>query len=148
MTAATLDDRTFAVDPAEVVHETLDGETVLIHLPSGVYFSLTGWGPAVWALLAGGHTVASAAGAVAARGGAAEDVGALADRLVAEALLTPGPAGDATDAADTAEVWRGVPAQYAPPQLARYDDMQYLLLLDPIHEAADTGWPARAVAAS
>ena len=30
---------------------------------------------------------------------------------------------------------------YVPPQIERFTDMQELLLLDPIHEVDDTGWP-------
>jgi hypothetical protein len=30
---------------------------------------------------------------------------------------------------------------FVAPVLERYTDMQYFLLLDPIHETADTGWP-------
>ncbi len=31
---------------------------------------------------------------------------------------------------------------YAPPALETYTDMQELLLLDPIHDVDETGWPA------
>jgi hypothetical protein len=30
---------------------------------------------------------------------------------------------------------------YEPPVLNRYTDMQDLILLDPVHEVEDTGWP-------
>lgn len=35
------------------------------------------------------------------------------------------------------------PVPFEPPVLEKYTDMQDLLLLDPIHEVDDTGWPKR-----
>jgi hypothetical protein len=32
---------------------------------------------------------------------------------------------------------------FVPPSLAKFQDMQDLLLLDPIHETDEPGWPAR-----
>jgi hypothetical protein len=140
----------FAVDRAQVVHETLDGETVLIHLPSGVYFSLTGWGPVAWSLLVAGHSPAEVGALVAQRAGTDIDVGAdvraLVDQLRAESLLIT--ADDARPVEAAPAEWPTVSGDYEPPRLARYDDMQYLLLLDPIHEASDTGWPAQVAPAS
>jgi hypothetical protein len=46
--------RGFAVDPRRVVHETIDGETILIALETGVYYSLSGSGPEVWDLVLAG----------------------------------------------------------------------------------------------
>ncbi len=146
----------YRVDPVQVVHETLDGETVLIHLPSGVYYSLTGWGPAVWSLLVAGHSRAEVSALVAQHAGSADaitdDVDSLINQLRAEALLIPGDATHpvaARPSDDAApQAWPAVTGAYAAPALARYDDMQYLLLLDPIHEASDTGWPAQVAPAS
>ncbi len=127
------------VDPASVVHETLDGETILIHLASGTYFSLTGSGPAVWDLLVSGCAVGVTAATVAGTdAGAQEAVRDFIGSLLAEDLLVTS-GGDATATPVAPPQSAG---DYAPPVLARYDDMEYLLLLDPIHEASDNGWPA------
>jgi len=32
-------------------------------------------------------------------------------------------------------------AAFAPPELHTFNDMNDLLLIDPIHEVAETGWP-------
>jgi len=58
------------------------------------------------------------------------------DQLVKEGLLAEG--GD-TDAGSLEPVQP--PLEYAPPSLDKYDDLKDLLLLDPIHEVAETGWP-------
>ena len=33
------------------------------------------------------------------------------------------------------------PADYAPPAMSKYTDMEDLLLLDPVHEVDEVGWP-------
>src|SRR4051794_22346263 len=48
--------RRFKIDQRRVVHETIDGETILIHLQTGTYYSLTGCGADIWNLLAAGWT--------------------------------------------------------------------------------------------
>src|SRR4051812_17112881 len=40
-----------AVDTRRVVHETIDGEVILIQLETGFYYSLDGVGAEIWALL-------------------------------------------------------------------------------------------------
>ncbi|WP_165400107.1 PqqD family protein [Motilibacter rhizosphaerae] len=132
----------YAVEPGKVVHETLDGETILIALTTGVYYSLTGTGPAAWSALSQGVPVERCTAALAARypgadpAQVASDVAALTGQLLAEELLSPGGA-----AADGEVVLGDAPEAYAAPLLQRYDDMEYLLLLDPVHEADDNGWP-------
>ena len=42
------------MNQSHVVHETIDGETMLIHLGTGTYYSLDGAGAEIWQLLAAG----------------------------------------------------------------------------------------------
>ena len=42
---------TLIVNSPHVVHETIDGETIIIHLGTGTYYSLDGVGADIWALL-------------------------------------------------------------------------------------------------
>ena len=46
------------------------------------------------------------------------------------------------DCSDTQAVEVKFDQQYAAPKLATYSDLQDLLLLDPIHDVDETGWPA------
>jgi hypothetical protein len=36
------------------------------------------------------------------------------------------------------------PARFVEPALNKYTDMQELLLLDPVHEVSEAGWPSKA----
>jgi hypothetical protein len=60
--------------------------------------------------------------------------------LLAEALVVPG----APAAGGAGTVATAVPAArqpYEAPALHKYNDMQDLLLLDPVHDVDETGWP-------
>ncbi len=82
----------FRVDPDKVVHETIEGEAILIHLDNGFYYSLDGTGAEIWGLLAGSRSVDETAGALAHEYDSDEiaaEVRRIADELVAENLLEP-----------------------------------------------------------
>ena len=130
-----------------VVHETIDGETILIHLDTGAYYSLDGAGADAWGLLNAGGSVDEVVAVLAARyeAGREEIEAAVADvvgHLQAEDLLTP--AADVAPNGQVAAARAAAPAQRAafePPVLRKYTDMQEFLLVDPIHETDTTGWP-------
>ncbi len=68
----------------------------------------------------------------------------LIDELVAESLIVPAkdaPVGASSEPLGTA----GPEAPFVLPVLERYTDMQELLLLDPIHDVDESGWPHRKV---
>src|SRR4051812_43097718 len=46
----------FVVNSERVVHETIDGETIIIQLETGTYYSLAGSGADIWAMLAEGRS--------------------------------------------------------------------------------------------
>src|SRR3954469_9359121 len=83
--------RRFRVDPRRVVHETIDGETILIHLNTGAYFSLSGCGPEIWSLLVDGWSDDAAAAELGRRypdhDRAADAARAFVRELVREELL-------------------------------------------------------------
>lgn len=136
------------INPAKVVFETIDGEVILIQLERGNYFSLSGSGERVWALLNSGHTPVEVSAALSEQYGVPASeleplVGALVEELVAEELVmplngeVPAPAvRNGSEPADTP------PGEFIPPKLEKYTDMQDHLLIDPIHDVSASGWPS------
>jgi len=51
----------FGVRSEEIAYKTLDGETIIINLVNGVYYSLPGVGSEVWELIATGRSLAESA---------------------------------------------------------------------------------------
>ena len=77
-----------------VVHETLDDEVIAIQIESGLYYSLTGSGAEIWALVHRGLTVDETVTALEHRFDAEPETlrGAVAElvaRLHEESLLEP-----------------------------------------------------------
>jgi hypothetical protein len=137
----------YVVRSPAVVHETIDGEAVIINLESGTYFSAEGASAIAWQRIVGGASEADLASAIGERyeGGAAEIGTAVAQfiaQLSQDGLIRP------------AEPAEGAPAALPSPppeakaifkelSLRTFTDLQELLLLDPIHDVNEVGWPAR-----
>ncbi len=136
--------RSFTINNPHVVHETIDGETILIHLGTGTYYSLDGVAAEAWGRLLAGSTEDELVAHVQARyeagpGEVKESVESLLAELLGEGLLVPAPAGAAPTAEPT-EPRQGVP--FLSPVLHKYTDMQEFMLVDPIHDVdAEAGWP-------
>lgn len=133
----------YRLNHSDVIQETVDGEVIVIHTPSGVYYSLEGAAEHLWNALLAGHTPAEIAGAYPDDGhiSSAAVITAIeqfAHQLQQEQLLLPGD-----PPTDPGSVPRAS-QPFAVPSLQRFTDMQELLLVDPIHEVdPQSGWPAR-----
>ena len=135
----------FRVNSPRVIHETIDDEVVLIDFESGSYFSLAGSAAEIWQLVIAGQSASDIPGRLLQRyDGDPVEMTAAVDRLLHDLLLEqlivadtqlPEPQKDPViePASDR--------TRFEPPKLLKYTDMQQLLLLDPIHEVHESGWP-------
>lgn len=149
----TLSDR-FAVHP-KIVSEIIDGEVIILNLDRGRYYSLTLAGTDTWSAIG---RAASGEEIVAEllerydgdRNDVERAVSALIAELSQEELIVPLPAGAAAPASDGAPRLDGPSGDrpaFQAPALQTYTDMEALLLLDPIHEVDESGWPHQAAPA-
>ena len=134
------------------MHETIEGEVILIALDTGTYYSLRGSGADVWEGI--GHGASQdeiAAGLQRRYDGLPDEIGkavaALLAQLEGERLIEAAEEVDESgwDASD------GAPATKPPfvaPVFERHTDMQDLILLDPVHDVTEAGWPHVASASS
>ena len=134
----------FRVNSPAVIYERFDNELVAIHLSTGVYHSMSGVATDAFILLTEEATAAELAEALAARYAATSGqiVTALApflQQLQQEKLIvpveTPKPRGPLSVPGNES----GLP--FVAPSLQAFNDLEGLLLLDPIHEVGDEGWP-------
>ncbi len=124
----------------------LDGELVAIDLASGSYYHAGVVGAQIWELASTQVEAQDIATRLADRYPGVDQVidhvGAFLDQLIESGLVseheTPGPVDGPPS--QPAEPPAGSGA-YEPPNLGRFDDMQQLLLLDPIHDVDQSGWP-------
>jgi hypothetical protein len=127
----------FRINSPAVIHETIDDEVVIINLDKGHYYSLDGCGARIWTGLIGGAAQADIAAGFEGPGEAvAAGVRELAAELEAEGLIVP-----AEDGLPVAPLPDGPALAFEAVKLQRYSDMEELLLLDPIHEVDQQGWP-------
>jgi hypothetical protein len=132
----------FRLNSPQVVSETVDGEAIVVNLDSGTYFSIKGDGVLVWNAILNGATVEELTAAVSAQAGA--DTGQVEASMAAfcESLAAEGLIAARTDAADAPVLdFASAGAGLLEPAFESYNDMQDLILLDPVHEVAEQGWP-------
>lgn len=146
----------YRVRGPQAIAQEIDGEVIAIDLGTGNYYSLRGSAAAIWAGIERGAKVDSIAADLQGRflvedGAAIEAVRSFVADLVRERLIEPASAngdGDADGTGNAAELdapTESVPGkrrQFDAPLLEKFDDMQELILLDPVHEVdGGAGWP-------
>lgn len=129
---------------APIIHDTIDNETIVINQLTGAYYSMDGPAAFVWEMLAAGTTIGQLVDALGARfEGTSPDlereVGGFIDRLMAEELVVAADSATPTDAPIADPGQPRLP--FSGFNLQRYTDLEVLLLVDPIHEVDETGWP-------
>jgi Coenzyme PQQ synthesis protein D (PqqD) len=137
----------FRVNSPNVIHETIDGEVIIIDLGTGTYYSLRGVGAAIWHALEQGAREAEIGASLEERyEGSSGEIREAARRLVAE--LEHEHLISAVDLdhgqgvrAMTAEQHGAARLPFEPPTLEKHTDMQDLILLDPVHQVGAEGWP-------
>jgi hypothetical protein len=132
------------VNEPAVISETIDGETVIINLRTGSYYSLKYSGATVWSALQQGGSVAEIAHVVRAKfdtDGQDIDgeIGELVEKLLKEDLIRSSLDASSLQA-DTGSS-SGSPPYYQKPVLEKFTDMEAMLLLDPVHDVSEQGWP-------
>jgi hypothetical protein len=140
----------FRVNRPKVIHETINDEVVMIDFDTGNYFSLNHAGTHVWSLIESGSTLGEIIeGIKHLYKGSPTDIADAVNRLVAELnqeeLVVPESSGPSEsvggDKASVESRGEADKLDFEAPALQKFTDMQDLLLLDPIHEIDETGWP-------
>ena len=141
----------YRVNSPKVIHETIEGETVLVNLDSGNYYSFDGVGVDVWNLIETGIDGGGIIEAIAQRYAGEREtmeqaIYSFMKELEQEALIVmDGDMGceKVTGAGANNDVRTGdTRKSFEVPILNKYTDMQDLLLLDPIHDVDESGWPS------
>jgi hypothetical protein len=139
--------RVYQINTPAVVSEIIDGEAVIMNLKSGDYYSIEGVGTVLWQGIELGKTYPQLLELVkTAFPTVPEDLAAaidpFIDELITHELVREMPAestGALSDPVDLSQV-NGT-REFRAPVLNVYPDMKDLLLLDPIHDVDEVGWP-------
>lgn len=145
----------YRVNSPGVIGEVLDNEAIIVNLDSGAYYSVRDAGALVWQLAerAVDHTAIIDAVCQVYRGNPVEisrHIDILLEEMVQESLLltdapplSPVALGDENAGSEKGlgDLIANKEGDFVPPTLEKYTDMADILLLDPIHEVSDLGWP-------
>lgn len=132
----------YQLNTQKAVSETVDGESIIINLETGNYYSLNPVGSALWNLAIAQHSLGVISQACAEHYGISEEesekqIKSFLETLVDEGLLIPANTQSSVDTLG----WLDTSKVFAPPVFEKYDDMQEMLLADPIHDVNESGWP-------
>jgi coenzyme PQQ synthesis protein D (PqqD) len=134
----------YRVNEPQVVHQTVDDETVIVDLGTGSYYSLRGSAQVIWSALERGLDGPGVLQEVGGRfDGKADEIAAAVQAFVTtladDRLIVPleNPSSSTPDGSH-----QGDRTAFETPVLERFDDLQDLILLDPVHEVSEEqGWP-------
>jgi hypothetical protein len=133
----------YRISPSSNVSARSFGDEVIAaNFVRGVYYSLLGSAAQIWEGLVAGVPLDRVVAEVSALSDAepaafAAAANSLVEALLAEGLLVEGPP-------DEVKAWQamaGSDGRYGLPALERFTDMEDLLLLDPVHDVEEMGWP-------
>jgi hypothetical protein len=137
------DNKAYRIASTNLYGRNFGDEVLIVDTESGRYFSLRGCAVDIWSLIETGATVNNIIAELGRRyDGAREDIGAAVrsclGNLVVNDLVREAEAGSGEIPASS----RSTPRQsLTAPVVERFTDMENLLLLDPIHNVSDMGWP-------
>ena len=138
----------FNIKRPDIVHETIEGEAVIVNLENGVYYSLRNSGVDAWNMIETGANFEEISKMMTDRYNVSAKVieESLTDLLIilqkeglVEVTSTKRSVSKAPQSVTTGEK-----LSFVSPVLEKFSDLQELLLLDPIHEVDEEGWPHKA----
>jgi hypothetical protein len=134
----------FRVNTPSVIFERFDEEVVAINMDKGTYHSMAGPAADAFVLLSEEATAGELAGVLSNKYAAAPEqietaLAPFLEQLRNEQLIVPVETRKPRDPLRIAGNESGLP--FAAPSLQAFRDLEGLLLLDPVHEVDDEGWP-------
>ncbi len=137
----------YRVNGDKVAHQMIDGEVVILNLERGHYYSLIGTAAAIWNGVERGVTLAEVVHDLSTRYTDPESTIEPAARtflgeLVAEELVVADSGPASNGQAPYGDGGKPVATRpFETPTIEKYTDLEALLVLDPIHDVDETGWP-------
>lgn len=138
-----------SIDSARIIHETVDHETLIIDAQTGCYYILRGSGAEIWQMMIQGVELSSLTQQIAQQSTTPiAEIEPAVQKFVNElqdaglVTLHTGQAPNSQPPTPVAASHQAFTnAAFVPPELHTFTDMNDLLLIDPIHEVTETGWP-------
>ncbi len=139
----------FKMVSAGIMYELFEDEIVVINLEQGTYYNFDKVGVDIWQLIEKNCSQGQIVEIITRKYNinsvqAEKDIPNFISKLKEENLIEQNPEitnNSPVDFKDNSLLKDSGQKEYITPVLHKYTDMQDLLLLDPIHEIRETGWP-------
>jgi len=129
----------YSIASNKVAHEIIDGEAIVIHFDTGNYYSLGGISAQLWQWFTAGARRQQILNAFQdLQPDQIQSLDGFIDSLLKEQILEKIIADAGLQPASPLSEY-GAP--FETPKFSKYNDMQNLLMSDPIHDVDETGWP-------
>lgn len=132
----------FTVGRNGLSFDYFDGELLIVDYISGSYYSISKFGAVIWKALGAGFTPDEIVDRLVPLASPEVLAGTVPDfigKLESERLIAP------RETSPERGEWPAFsPADIGPVTIERFEDLKDLLLLDPVHEVDQQGWPHRA----
>jgi len=141
----------YTINTSKIVYDTLDGEVIIINFDTGNYYSLNKTGRHIWNMLESiPFSSLIITGIAKVYSGDADyiakEITQFLKALQQEELLLAIEEERIANSPQSNENSESIDSkekpQFEKPGFQKYTDMKEMLLLDPIHEVDETGWPA------
>ncbi len=133
---------------SRITYEIIEGEVIIVDFDTGVYYSINALGSVIFNWLVQGAKFGKILSALEQHyNNTATDIAQAVNSFIAALLqdtiivLSEEKRDDDTSTLEPPLEGLTDSATFEPPILTKYTDMQELLLLDPIHEVDEEGWP-------
>jgi hypothetical protein len=131
-----------SINKPHVNSEVFEDEVVVVNLLNGFYYSINKTGIDIWILIEKKLTKDQILKTFLEKypdNRIQEEVSEFVDELINESLVTEIKA----DEDNPVDILNILKSEYHKPGFEKYTDMQDILLLDPIHDIDETGWPKK-----
>jgi hypothetical protein len=121
-----------------------DGEVLAVNLESGTYYNLRDVSAEIWTCVLSGMSIGETAKFlselyIAPQDHLDKETLDFFSKMAGENLITSG--SEQTNPATRQSAATSIKKPFSSPAMVIYNDMQDLLLLDPVHEVDEAGWP-------
>ncbi|MEN8153734.1 MAG: PqqD family peptide modification chaperone [Acidobacteriota bacterium] len=137
---------TITLNNNDIVFEKFDKEIVAINLKTGIYYSISGAGFFIWGLIEDNFKIESVKEFYKKKYKEEKNIDNDIDDFVKELILEKLAVSVSNGHSESNEIVKNLTlteVKYEKPELEKYTDQQELLLLDPIHEVNEFGWPEK-----
>ncbi|MDC1162015.1 PqqD family protein [Tenacibaculum sp.] len=131
----------YTINDPMVITDDMDGEIIILNTESGKYFSTEKTGAIIWEMLSNNYTIDETTEIISSHFSIPceiikKDLNSLLAQFIDEGLLKV-----SKDTKSNSDIDLSNLNEYATPQITAYSDMEKLLLMDPVHEVENMGWP-------